>query len=180
MKGGVTILNSNPALTREGRIYVLNANQKFDFPQITSSMTTAEWNTFAADLKAHPHTKCYSADDFATPRTFVCHPANHPAYYEYQNWLGTQTGTDFAKHFSVFPGTTASGGFSHRPMSTIAILVDVTSSAQSYTVSARANFYTRWPIDSIMGQSMKDVPLAEVKQVNAHHNAATAAAGMAR
>jgi hypothetical protein len=180
MKSGVTIINSTNALNRAGQVYILNANQRFEVPSNPAAMTTAHWNAFIAEIKAHPDTRAHTADEFVRPRTFVTHPANEPAYHGYLTWTGTQIPEDYMRHVSTWTGTTSTSEESHRPMSTLVVILDVASADQSYTLSTRASFYTRWPVDTIMGQHMIHTPVAPQAAINAARLSAQAAGHVAR
>lgn len=45
-----------------------------------------------------------------------------------------------------------------RPMSTICVLFNTPSEDQSYTLTARSSYYTRWPMAHVLGQKHKPIP----------------------
>merc|ERR1711964_258984 len=51
-------------------------------------------------------------------------------------------------------------------MSVIAYVFDQVADPQDYSVTVRASFYTRWPLTTVPGQSMKPIPTASPKIVN--------------
>ena len=62
-----------------------------------------------------------------------------------------------------------------RPMSTLVFLVDKPSEVQDYTFTARGSWYTRWPMEHVLGQHHPPIPTASHSFVNAARDAAEAA-----
>jgi len=51
-------------------------------------------------------------------------------------------------------------------MSVIAFIFDPATDPQDYSVTVRASYYTRWPLTSVPGQSMRNIPTADAKIIN--------------
>ena len=51
-------------------------------------------------------------------------------------------------------------------MSTLVFLVDTPVELQNYTFTARGSFYTRWPMEHVLGQHHPPVPTAAASVVN--------------
>jgi hypothetical protein len=166
MKYGVEITNTTAPITREGRVYVLTANQRFNFPQSPIAMTSAQWLAFADSMKNHPNTRVHSASDFATPMLVSGYPSNDTDYYNYNTWFGAQSAGDFCRHMATWPAAASTHEQGTRPMTSTLVLLDVTSSAQSYNITFHQAWYTRFPLDHIVGQHMVDVPLASPQAAN--------------
>lgn len=164
MKAGVTIVNVTKRLDVGGRIYVLNANQRFSLPAAPSAMSAANWSSLADEIIAHPHTRAYTGGDFITPKTFVCHPVSDPDYTAFTPWTGTELLDPFCAHWAIWSGTTAL----RRPMSTIAIVIDTfpDASVNDYSFSMRGSYYTRWPLASVPGQNQKPIPTGPAGSIN--------------
>lgn len=162
MKAGVTIVNSTAALNRGGRVYVLNSNQRVELPAAPSAMIPADWDTMMNEIVAHPKTRALSGSHFAEPKTLVCHPTDQADYLNYGEWYGGITVDNFWSHISIWPGVVSQ----RRPMSAVYIVFEGPAAVQDYTVSWRAHYYTRWPLDSILGQSQKFVPTKDAKTLN--------------
>jgi hypothetical protein len=47
-----------------------------------------------------------------------------------------------------------------RPMSTLCVLFDSPPEVQSYTISARGTYYSRWPLEHVLGQHHPPIPSA--------------------
>jgi len=172
MKCGLKVVNTVSPLTMGGRVYMLNASQRVALAGLPSTMTAAEWTEFITDMKAHPKCQAYSAADFRIPKKFVCTVANNPEYHSYDNWGGTLSVDQFAAHFAVWPTSTETA----RPMSVIFFLIEDPPATQGYTLTAMGSWYTRWPLESVLGRSMKDVPTTGQAALNALHKKAETAA----
>jgi len=176
MKASLTMVNDTQRLNQGGKVYTLVANQRLRIPAPASTMTQAEWNTLMDEIIAHPHTRAHSGADFVTPKTLVCHPSNIPDYTDFKEFEGTSTVDGFWAGISTAPSPgPVLGGVNKRPMSTIFVVFEPPAVDQTYTVTARASWYTRWPLDTIMGQSMKPIPTAPLSTINgaqdqAEHN----------
>jgi len=160
MKASLTLVNTTKRLDMGGRVYTLVANQRTSFPEpITASQ--ADWNTFMDEIIAHPHTRCWSGADFQSPKTFLAHPSNTTDYLDFNTFQGTLTPNGFSRVVGDDPNPLP------RPMSTIYVVFEVPSATNDYTATARASWYSRWPLESILGQSMKDMPTAPQEHINA-------------
>lgn len=162
MKFSMTLVNTTNAFHREGRVYTLNANQRFALPAAPSTMTQAQWNEFADAVTAHPKVVAHSAEDFAKPKSLVAHPVDQASYTDYGEWHGTYTLDEFMSHCAIWPGQTPAD----RPMSTIVVVLDPTANTNNYVVTGEASFYTRWPLSTVMGRSMRKVPTAPADHIN--------------
>jgi hypothetical protein len=57
-------------------------------------------------------------------------------------------------------------------MSSIWVIMEAPSVAQAYTLQFSGSWYTRWPLDTVPGQSMRPVPTAPASAINAARDAA--------
>lgn len=169
MKCSLTLVNNTRLMDLGGKIYTLVANQR-TIMESPSTMTQAQWTSFTDDLIAHPHTKCWSGSDFQKPKTLLCHPSNIPDYTSFDRFNGTLSADQFALVVSAYSTLSKP-----RPMSTIYVVMESPATNNVYTATARGSWYARWPLDTIMGQSMKDMPTAPQADINlmqdhAEHN----------
>ncbi len=163
MRCSVGLVNTTPMLNRGGRVFTLNANQRFALAGQPSLMTEAQWLTFAAEIRSHPNAKAHDATTFSKELHLVSHSVDQTEYLSFNEWMGSVTPDVYASHIAVWPAA----GIRERPMSTVVIIVDPTSTTNTYTASVHAEFYTRWPLNTVMGKHMKPIPTAPVAQVNA-------------
>jgi hypothetical protein len=176
MKFSLALVNVTSALKRSGRVFTLNANQRFSLPATPSSMNQLQWNDFASSVESHPHTVARSAHDFVHPQSMVAHPVDQSTYVDYGEWHGTYTFDEFMSHISIWPGHTPED----RPMSTIVMVIEPVSDENTYQITGGASFYTRWPLNTVMGQSMKNVPHAPASYVNKIRDHAESTSSMLR
>jgi len=172
MKASVSLVCNTPVIKRGGRVYILNCDQRIHLPNTPTLMTYADWTTTINTVKSHPDVQRYDLSEFGTERECVCHVVNQPDYYTYDEWHGeadpalTQR---FLDHLSSFP--TAADTERRRPMSTVIIVIEGSADEQTITLTPRASWYTRHPLDTLPGQAMLTVPtttLAETNQMNAN------------
>lgn len=162
MKLGIDIVNNTQLLNAGGRVYVLNLNQRLLFPAAPSIMTPSQVDAVCDFIAAHPDTRTYAGSDFMQPREIAAFPVDMTNLGTFREWQGTLGMDAFCLYLADWPSATTSP----RSMSTLAIVIDIPAATNVYTVSARASFYTRWPVNTIMGQVMKTVPVAPLTALN--------------
>jgi hypothetical protein len=133
-------------------------------------MTHVEWEDFCTTIAAHPLSKVRNALEFAKASQIVCHPISEVAYSEYQQWESPGSIDGFFQHFAIWPSYLES----HRAMSTIVIIIDTPAKPQTYTVTARGAYYTRWPLTTLLGQQMGPAGTASPAEINKQRDAAEA------
>lgn len=190
MKVSLGLSNSTQHMVRGGRIYVANLDQRMSFPCAPSLMTTTQWTDFGTKLSEEPNTIAREGEEFGTNQHYVGHPVNQTAYTDYLNWKRYSTGETppapavlhdadaWFSHVGVWP--TIVDTFLSRPMSTIVFYFEAPPSLQTYTVTARATYFTRWPLNTISGQNMKNQPTTDSASIVAARNAAEAASVIAK
>lgn len=164
MKVGVDIVNNGKMLDMGGPVYVLKTSTKFGIPTSAFSLlTTTQLDALAAEIVAFPKKLMYNACDLTKPKRYVAAVRNQDRYESFRPWLGTLM-TDQFQDVAVLDST---GGTNDAPMEFIWIyLPHTTTVANAFTIRARAAFYTRWPHDSIPGQSQKPIPTATASHIN--------------
>jgi len=162
MKSGISIVNSTPLLNAGGRVFVLNSDQRFFFGDDPVNMTGAMFETFLNEVVAHPKAREFSGAEFVRPHSFHAHVVDPVNYETYRSWQGQMGIDDYAQNFAIWPGTPTLP----RGMSTVIIVIEIAASPQTYTFSGRSTWYTRWPLNTVLGQSMRDVPTAPAERIN--------------
>lgn len=164
MKAGMTVVNATNALNAGGRVFVLNSDQRFVLGADPESLTPTQFTNFLDEIVAHPKAREFSGADFVKGNAFHSHVVDAVNYEQYGDWRGQISINDYFEGFAVWPDAVAS----RRSMSTLIMVIESPTIAQSYTVSARASWYTRWPLNTVLGQSMRDVPTADARVINGH------------
>jgi hypothetical protein len=205
MKLGVTVINCSNALKRGGRITYLNSSQRLPALSFTlpvppllhpSNWHYGQYQNLVDGIKSSPYRRRITADDLVTPKQLIAYPVDSISYNKYSSFKGAlsssvfltpetvedgvtypahnRTHTEFLDYISVHsPGNPE---VTPRPMSTIAYIFEPTSEPQDYSLTVRGAYYTRWPLTSVPGQSMKNTPTAPAAHLNQLHNHAEATA----
>jgi hypothetical protein len=173
MKAGVSLINTTPSLYRGGLVFVLNTDQRMALPHLPGQLSITHIDEWLATIKAHPDTIAYSAEHFKEAKEFHCGVVDSTTYEAFQPFNGTYTSDEFFSHIiSPADGGDSSSFSNQRPMSSIYIVFERSVQVQSYMASARASFYTRWPLDSLGGALASDIPVASAANVDATHKEA--------
>lgn len=168
MKIGVDVVTNTQLLSRGGPVYYLNSSQRFQLAGLPSTMTATQWNDFYSVVVSHPHRRKFDMNDFAYPQHFYGHVVDDPRYNDFDTFRGTLSFDSFLSHLCVWTGSPPAD----RPMSTLIFLMETSTAAQLLTFTARASFYTRWPLNTVPGQSQVDIPTATPGVLNGMHKAA--------
>jgi hypothetical protein len=166
MKFSAEIINTTKILDMGGRVYALNVDQRVVLPNALSSMTQAQFKTFADTVIAHPECQALSGTYFEKPKCIVGTCVNNPEYERFKPFVGIKTADGVADSWALWDSPLVPLVRGTRSMSTVILVFDEFSTAQSYTVSAHGSWYTRWPLESILGQSMSDIPTADASFLN--------------
>jgi hypothetical protein len=168
MKAGVSLVNTTQLLNRGGRIFTLHANQRIRLTAAPSAFTVADHTALDQTIKAFPSTREHDGAEFGRPSELSTTVVDHPAYETFSEWRGTDTIDEFFSTFAIWPGSIPDS----RPMSTVLISFQPPAVTQTYTITARATFYTRWPLDTIVGQAQTPIPTAPASLINSMHTVA--------
>jgi hypothetical protein len=122
-------------------------------------------------IKDSPYRVRITGDVLGTPTRLVGFKTDNTNYLKFHTWEGTLNDSEFGETFAGRSATFSSNP-RERSMSIIAFVFDPTPDTQDYTVTVRASYYTRWPLTTVPGQSMKSMPTADQKEVNRHHDEA--------
>lgn len=167
MKCGATLVNSTQDVNRGGRVFHYDAQARLNMTLPPGTTTSVALNAFIDGVLANEEVVDYNATEFATPKELTCSVADAVKYLDFGPWQGSQDLNGFLASSCVWPGYVPD----HRPMSTIVIILDYPPVTQTYSLTGRSAYYTRWPIDTTIGQAMVEVPVAPQHVVNRIHAA---------
>lgn len=171
MKFGCTLVNCSNALKRGGRVTYINSAQRLG-PIVGAGTSSASYQSVVDSIKNTPTARKVSGDDFSRPKQLVGYVVDNQAYTTFRPNVGAYTGDLAGDQFlgHVLTPTSDVLYFSHdmvsRPMSTVAYVFEPTVESQDYSVVIRSSYYTRWPLTSVPGQSMSQIPTAPPGVVN--------------
>lgn len=172
MKMGATVVNATAKLTASGRVFVLNCDQRLLLGAAPSLLTRSMYNAFCDSVVNHPNSREYSGSDFGRPHSWYSHVVDPVHYEKFTTWQGAQSIDDYAEHWATWEGDAPED----RSMSTIVIVAESPPAVQSYTFSGRGSWYTRWPLNTVLGQTSREIPVASQTTLNAHMKYAASAA----
>lgn len=167
-KAGVEIENTSALLAVAGRVYVCNLHQRLSLGAVApSAMTAAQWLGVADVIKSFPETEIFTGSHFLERKKFQCKVVDEPDYANFDAHRGPITADEFFSHIGVWTGSTERT----RPMTTICICFDTVGASPTagndYTVSCRAQHLTRWPMNTVPGQHMRESQAADASEVRA-------------
>lgn len=162
MKYGVSLVNTSKWMDMNGIVRVLTTDQRIAFPTDFASMTNAQWNASLDAIAAHPHCRVHNGPDFVHPKMFIGHPVDSTAYNAFDHWEGPMGAADFFDLISVHPVDLRDR---RRPMSTTVLIFEPASVANLYSISIHGSWYTRWPLDTLLGTQMTTVATAAVSNL---------------
>lgn len=160
MKLSVTCINCSNALKRGGRVTYLNSSQRLP---AKGTQADTQFADIVNSIKSSPYRKRITGDLLAHPLQLISYPVDSTEYSRFKPHHGTLNAYDFGRY--VFGASAASEPLP-RPMSIIVYVFEPVSQAQEYSVTIRASYYTRWPLTSVPGQSMKQIPTAPADHIN--------------
>jgi hypothetical protein len=160
MKFSVSVVNCSNALKRGGRVTYLNSSQRLP---ARSSTPATKYADIISAVKSSPYRRRITGDCLSHPTHLIGFPVDTIAYTSFNAHQGTLSSDAF---FTYVAGASASDTPSPRPMSVIVFVFDPVADQQDYSVTIRASYYTRWPLTSVPGQSMRNIPTADAKLIN--------------
>jgi hypothetical protein len=165
MKAGASLVCTTPVLSRGGRVYTLNCEQRLLFPAAPSAFTAANCDTVYNSIIQHPHTHVHDATDFGEPKHLTCVVCDGPAYENFEENDGALAVDDFCAHIAQWGGGSPSDN-ERRPMSVLIYAFDIPANAQTFTFELTGRWYTRWPLSTVAGRLMTPIPVGTAAQVN--------------
>jgi hypothetical protein len=164
MKYSVSVVNCSNALKRGGRVTYLNSSQRLP---ARSPDTIGQFSALITGIKSSPYRRRINADDLKSPKHLIGYAIDQPKYSTFTAHHGTLTFAEFLAH--VIGASEADPIVADRPMSVCAWVFDPVEDAQSYSVTIRASYYTRWSLTSVPGQQMKHMPTSSAAHINVVH-----------
>lgn len=174
MKCGLSVTCDTPALTRGGRITFMNGQSRIRMDTAPSAFSLSTFQYLVSTIQSFPTAQSFDATHFGETREFTCNVVDQVRYADFHEFAGALTYDEFMAHVAIWPGASAKD----RPMSTIWMVLAPPADPQSYTISATAAYYTRWPLSTVQGQTMKEVPVAPASVINHIHNIGDHMAGV--
>lgn len=167
-KAGVIIENTTALLSVAGRVYVTNLHQRINLGALPpSAITAVGWLGIADIIKSFPETEVYTGSHFLEGKKHECRVVDDPDYANFDAHRGNLDANTFFNHIGLSTGSTERS----RPMSTICIVFDTvgasTTAGNDYTITCRAQHLTRWPLNTVPGQNMRESQAATAAAVNA-------------
>jgi hypothetical protein len=138
----------------------MNSSQRL--PARTCDAAT-DYINIVNGIKASPYRRRINGDELVHPKHLIGFSVDNVNYTKFDAHHGTLTANEFFKHIL---GASACDEPSPRPMSVVAFIFDPVVDAQDYSVTIRASYYTRWPLTSVPGQSMRNIPTASASIIN--------------
>jgi len=178
-KCALEVENITQLLNVAGQVYVANLDQRMWWLEAPITMAGTGWDAVATTIKSFPDTKVLPGKVFLRPQRFLCHVVDDVDYTMFDNNEGDVDMNNFGKHLAVWAFPTASNELP-RAMSTVVILLGATTPVQDYIFTGQSQHLTRWPLTTVAGQAMKDVPAAAPSLVNAARDVAKARGGITR
>lgn len=167
-KAGLEIENTTALLSVAGRVYVTNLHQRLNLGVVSpGGMTAAAWLGVADTIKAFPETEVFTGSHFLERKKFQCRVVDEPDYANFDAHRGPVSTDTWFQHVAIYGATAVERS---RPMSTIVVIFDTVGSdplaGNDYTVTCRAQHLTRWPLNTVPGQHMRESQAAPAAEVN--------------
>lgn len=144
IRNGVEVHNTTNSLNVGGRVFAGILDQRIELPTAPTSMSQGQWTTFYDDVSNMPEMKPLSPDQLRAGFTLSNVPVDYTRYDSFLAWRGTGGSWDeFGATWGLWPGFTPQP----RAMTTIVLLWDVFSAANTYSVGVNTSYRTRWPAD---------------------------------
>lgn len=166
MKLSISVVNCTNNYKRGGRVTYINSSQRL--PPRNVDFAT-EYARIVSGVKSSPYRRRINGEDLVKPKHLITFPVDNKVYHSYDGFHGTLTAEEFLSYL-LTPGDnidTKDAVITPRPMSTVAWIFDPAPDEQAYSFTVRASFYTRWPLTSVPGQTMHNVPTAPAAVLNA-------------
>lgn len=163
------LVNTTQRVGTGGRVYATQLDQRISLPASPSSMSVTQWVNVLSELFVHPRTKAYSGADFIMPHAWHHHVVDHNAYDTFTEHLGATSSTDlWFQGLAVWPGSASQP----RSFNTMVIVIPPFTAAigsaqvgNSWAFSAYSKWYLRYPVSTVPGQTMKNIPTAKADKV---------------
>lgn len=163
MKLSCSVVNVTNALKRGGRVTYLNSSQRLP-PFLTED---DPFSAIFQGVRDSPHRRRITGDDLVTPKQLIGYPCDNSAYTTFTPHHGQTDATTFLGHCLTASSAVPAAA---RPMSVIVWMFEPPADVNDYSITVRASYYTRWPLTSVPGQAMRDIPHAPPALINSHRD----------
>jgi len=165
MKFSLSVINCTNSLKRGGRVTYLHTSQRL--PPFTNGPTGGDPDNYTSIIeavKSSTERRRIQGDSLKEPKHLIGYPVDSVNYSTFNPFHGT---LEWGAFREIVLGANIHSVPQPRPMSIIAYVFDPVTDPQDYSLTIRAAYYTRWPITSVPGQSMRYMPTADAKVINA-------------
>lgn len=156
---------SNP-LNAGGEILIIPLVQRLGVSGMPSTWGSAGFSSIVAALMDLGRFKPNNLIDFMhvpKARQYYCSVADRTVYERFEPWRAVETDdaagfNDYSTEFMTWEGL---GNETRRPrgMNYYAIYIPAVANAQSLSITVRASFYLRWPLNTPMAEMQTAVPV---------------------
>jgi hypothetical protein len=161
MKSSIGVINTSPSLNSGGRVFVLQTSARMFLPQAMPALSAAEFDALFETIIDHPSTKSLSGSELLSGRHWINLPADPTDYRDFRPWIPADQNT-FLNSLTVY----GAGTYPPHPMTMTWIAFDVPPLANTYELTARAHWYTRWPHSAVPSLHQKSIPTDSSGMVN--------------
>lgn len=166
MRLSCAVVNTTNAVNRGGAVTYINSAQRF--PQITNNFF---FGNIVDAIRESPYRKVTSGDlllgTVDNPNKLTAYPTDMPLYNSFSEHEGNVGADAFLRRLATY---LIYNGDSYaalpRCMSIIAWVFDPPPVENTYRVTIRSSFYTRWPLESVPGYHMKPIPTVDAATYN--------------
>lgn len=166
MRLSCSVVNTTNAVNRGGAVTYINSAQRL--PPIGTSW---DFSHVVQGILESPYRKVTTGDLLlgtpAHPNKLISYPTDMPLYNSFEEHEGSVSQSNFLRRLAmhVTYNTTLLTSLP-RAMSIIAWVFDPPPVENTYRITMRASFYTRWPLESVPGYHMKPIPTVDAATYN--------------
>ena len=175
MRLSVSVVNTTKVVDRGGTVTFLNSAQRLPGVEPDTDNGPNDFSAIKSAIETSPYRKVVNGDCLLGTRDFpnklISYPTDHTEYNTFHSHVGSMGRNLFLRHAIqhvryITTGGTVTIGPLDRPMSVIAWLFDPPTSTNTYRVTMRASYYTRWPLETVPGYHMKPIPATDASTYN--------------
>lgn len=174
MKLGASLVNCSNVMKKGGRVTYLNTSQRLPgrVPLADQTADRKEFTDILHAVRNSPYSKVVTGDQLSNSLQLISHPIDQTNYNTFRPFRGAGDIGDLYDLMLCTGQYETLGSLLQRGMSTIVFIIEQTSQEQDYTMTVRASYYTRWPLTTVPGQSMTNIPTSSATHLNNMRDAA--------
>ena len=175
MKCSLTIVSSTKRVNQGGDVFIYQSDNRFRVPfgslgDESNTLTNKGLGAVIDTILAQKDRRAINGADLQVPKKFVNRVVDSVDYENFKPYQGTNTTSQFLNHVSTIEGsssTTLIALENDRPMNTMCIVLDTLpdNDANTYRLTARATWMTRWSLDSVPGLLQAEIPVASKTKI---------------